>query len=466
MTTRWTAGILIAALALSAPAAGDTAKLLSDTKDKAGSLARFLCTLQDELGARTVEGQAVCITTEPAVFVTLGLDSRMPPDSLSSFLLVPANEPGKTIKAELLGIDPEGGIGFLRATEPYSWTVVQFAPKANLTVGQAVASIGLMGRETNYQPYVGSAYLSAILRVPGEVAYVTGGKLTGLGSPVFNADGRAIGLVCPQRFMSYQTVMNGRATSVSLSGQDETGFFMPVDEFAHVLVNIPASPAQVRRLPWIGVLNFTGLAKEAADIMKLDSAGVMIEGVIPDGPAAKAGLADRDVITAANGEKFPAVAVPDLAAAMLQRKIFRMPAGTKLTLSVRRGDTAKDYELATEPIPQLPYEAKRYLSRELGFLAREKIDLDRYADKSPAAGVPGLIVLGADGPSAGAGLRDGDLITTINTTPVTTAANLKEVLEGAVSKNQPVVLVVRRGDLTQTITISPAPPQAAPAGGQ
>ena len=146
---------------------------------------------------------------------------------------------------------------------------------------------------------------------------MTGGRLTALGSPVFNADGRAIGLVSPQRFLSYQTVLNGRVTNISLSGQDETAFFMPVDEFAHVLLSIPASPAQVRRLPWIGVLNFSGVAKEAADIMKLDSPGVMIEGVIPKGPAAKAGLADRDVVLAINGEKFPPVAMPDMAAALL-----------------------------------------------------------------------------------------------------------------------------------------------------
>lgn len=466
MMTRWTACLMVTTLALCAPAAGDVSKLLSDTNDKAAALARFFCTLTDELGMRTIEGQAVCITTEPAVFLTLGLDARIPPDNLSGFLLVPANAPGKTLQAELLGVDPEANIGFLRATEPYPWTVVQFAPKANLTIGQAVASIGLMGREANYHTYVGVAYVAAILHTPSDMAYVTGGKLTGLASPVFNADGRAVGLVCPQRFMSYQTILNGRVTSISLSGQDETAFFMPVDEFAHVLVNIPGSPSQVRRLPWIGVLSFDGVSKEAADIMKLDSPGVMIDGVIPDGPAAKAGLADRDVIIAVNGEKFPPIAMPELAAAMLQRRIFRMAAGDTLTLTVRRGETTKDYQLALEAIPQLPYEAKRYLSRELGFLAREKIELDRYVDKSPAAGVPGLLVVGTDGPAANAGLRDGDLITTVNNTAVTTAAGLKEAVESATSQNQPVVLVVRRGDLTQTITISPAPQQAAPAPGQ
>ncbi len=466
MTRRWTAWTLVAATAMAIPAWGDTAKLLSDTRDKASALAVFNCTMQDELGSRVLEGQAVCITTEPAVFLTLGLDARIPPDSLGGFLLFPVGSPNTSIRAELLGIDPELNLGFLRAVDPYNWTAVQFAPKANLTIGQTVTSVGLMARDTNYQPYVGVGYVSAILHAPGEQGYVTGGRLTGLGSPVFNADGRAIGLVSPQRFLNYQTILNGRVTGISLGGQDETAFFMPVDEFAHILLNIPASPAQVRRLPWIGVLSFQAVTKEVADIMKLDSPGVMLEGVVPDGPAARAGLADRDVVLAVNGEKFPPMAVPDLAAAALQHKLFRMPAGAKVTLSVRRGEETKDYELTLEGVPQLPYEAKRYLSRVLGFLAREKIDLDRYTDKSPAANVPGLLVVGTAGPAGSAGLREGDLITTVNNTPVSTVAGLKEAVEGAIAKGAPVVLVVRRGDLTQAITIPPAGQQTAPPRGQ
>jgi serine protease Do len=466
MTRRGMVWALVALWVAATPAWGDTSKLLSDTQGKAAALARFFCTMDDELGRRTLEGQAVCITTEPAVFLTLNLDSRIPPDSLSGFILVPLGAPDKQIKAELLGIDPEMNMAFLRAVDPYTWTAVQFAPKANLSVGQEVASVGLMGRDTNYQSYVGVGYVAAVLHAPGEQGYVTGGWLTGLGSPVFNTDGRAIGLVCPQRLMAYQTVINGRVTSISLSGQDQTSFFMPVEEFAHVLLNIPASPDKVRRLPWIGVLNFSGVSPDVAEIMKLGSPGVILEGVVPGGPAAKAGLADRDVVIAVGGETFPTMAMPDLTAAYLQRKLFRMAVGTKVKLTVRRGEETKDYEVTLEGVPQLPYEAKRYLSRTLGFLAREKVDLDRYVDKSAAAAVPGLLVMAADGPAAGAGLREGDLITTVNSTAVTTAAGLKDAVEGATSKNEPVVLVIRRGDLTQTITIPPAPPQTAPPSGR
>ncbi|MGA2265206.1 MAG: PDZ domain-containing protein [Phycisphaerae bacterium] len=463
--TRRRMGLMAAVVAmLTISAFGDVTKLISDTKDKVGALARFYCTMQDEMGVRTLEGQAVCITADPAVFITLGLNARVPPGSFNNFVLVPANAPDKTIKAELLGVDPETNIAFLRATEPYAWGVVQFAPKAGLTVGQPVASIGLLGREMNYQPYVGVGYVSAILGLPDNLDYVTGGKLTVPGSPVFNADGRAVGLVGSQQFLDYQMAMGSRMTTLSMRGQDETAFFMPVDEFAHVLVNIPASPAQVRRLPWIGVLNFSGISKEVADIMKLQGAGVMVEGVIPDGPAAKAGLADRDVILAVNGEKFPVAANPDTAALALQRKLYRMTIGSKVTLTVKRGDTTKDYEVSLAALPQLPYEAKRYLNMAMGFLVREKIDLDRYMDKSLAANVPGLLVLAADGPAASAGLHEGDLITTVNNTPVTTTAGLKDAVEASAKGGKPVVIVVRRGEQTQTITIQPQATQ--PTGGK
>jgi len=467
MTRRIIMLVAAAVLSLTPVARGQVTKMMSDTAVQTAALARFLCTMQDELGTRTLEGLAVCITTEPPVFITLSLDSRIPPGSLDKFLLVPANAPDKRVKAELLGIDPETNIGFLKAVEPYTWSIVQFAPKANLAVGQPVSSLGLLGRDSDYQPYVGLAYISAILHVPEEVGYVSGGRLTAPGSPVFNSDGRAIGLVSPQRFMNYQTVVGGRVTGFALRGQEETSFFLPVDEFAHVLVNIPSSPGQVRRLPWIGVLSFRGVEPEVGEIMKLESPGVTLDGVVPGGPAAKAGLEDRDVVTAVNGEKLPFMADPDLVATALQRRLFRMSAGQKVMLSIRRADAAKDIEVTLEPMPPLPHEVPRYLSREYGFLAREKVELDKSLDRSPAAAVPGLIVLAVDEMAAKAGLGENDVITNANNVPVTTVAALKEASEATAKVGKPLEVVIRRGSETRSVTLTAhAAAVSAPSTGQ
>ncbi len=461
--------ILAAALAIAPVAAGDSAKMMSDTAGRIGALARFNCTMQDELGSRTLEGLAVCITTEPAVFITLGLDARVPAESLQAFVLTPANDPNKRLQAKLLGVDPETNIAFIQATEPHAWSIVQFAPKANLAVGQPVTSLGMMGRDSNYEPYVGLGYISAVLHTPEEVGYVTGGKLTAPGSPVFNSDGRAIGLVSPQRFVDYQAVIGGRMASIPLRGQEETTFFTPVDEFAHVLLSIPPSPSEVRRLPWIGVMSFRGVAPEVAEIMKLNSPGVTVDSVIPGKPAAAAGLADGDVIVAVNGEKLPAMARPDMVARALQRKLFRMSSGQKVTLSIRRGEQAMDVAVTLEPMPPLPNEAPLFLSREYGLLAREKVELDKYMSPSPAAAVPGLFVLSIDQRIAATGLQVDDVITNVNNVPVTTVAGLREIVDAAAkAENKALTIVVRRGDETKSFTIEPRPaeqpPVATPGG--
>jgi serine protease Do len=448
-------------------------------------MAVMRCTIQDEMGSRGVEGPAICIATEPsAIFITLALDRRLPPQSLKDFVLRPVLADDKTIKAELLGIDPETGISFLRASEPHNWGLVQFASKANLSSGQPVASVGMMDPDTGYQPFVGSAYVSAVIRVPEQLVYVTGGRLTNIGSPVFNAEGLAVGLVQEQRFLLYETfmsnmrgivalwegpqvgfrrsgaVIDNMSGAIRLRSQEEASFFLPVDEFAHVLVNIPASPAQVRRLPWMGVLILAPVPKEVAEIQKLDKPAVMADRVLPDQPAARAGLQDRDIIVGINDQDIERLPTPELTAGNFRLKLIRLPLGQPVKLAIRRLGEAKTIEVTPVPMPAQDYEAKQYRNVQLGLFVREKVLFDQYLDSSSAAAVPGLLAAPerADLPAGKAGLQDRDLIVSVNNQPVTTVAAFKQVVEASIAQdpNKPIGLVVRRGDQTQTLTVQPA----------
>jgi serine protease Do len=486
----------IAVAFLTQPVQADVSKMLADAKEKASAMAILRCTIQDELGSQTVEGPAICIATEPsAIFTTLVLDRRLPPESLKDFLLRPALASDKTVKAELLGIDPETGIGFVRAAEPYKWGLVQFASKANLAPGQPVTSVGLMGPDTGYQPFVGMGYVSGVICVPQQLVYVTGGRLTSLGSPVFNAEGLAVGLVATQRFLAYETfisnmrgnvglrggpdqsrfagfdaVLDSMSGSIGLRGQEETSYFLPVDEFAHVLVSIPASPAQVRRLPWIGVLIFAPVPKEVVEIQKLDKPCVMADQVLPDQPAAKAGLQDRDIIVGINDQDIERLPTPELTAANFGNKLLRFPIGQPIKLTIHRMGETRTLEVTPAAMPSLPHEAKRYLNQSLGILVREKAVLDKFLDRSPTAAVPGLltVLVRGDLPAGKAGLQQGDLIVNVNNQPVTTVAAFKQIVESSIAQDaqgrpaatqgaggprKPISLVIRRGDQTQTLTI-------------
>lgn len=455
---RWIALGLVLLVAWPVAAKADTEKILQDLTAKAsGSLAAVRFTIQRETGKRTVLGQAICISPQ-GVFLTTALDPRLRVESLQDFALISPGVEQKTYKAKLLGIDPWTGLGFVQATDKGTWQVVQFSRTSKLKIGQQVASVGLMMADPARPPYVSTAYVSTRLRVPGELIYITGGRLTGTCSPVFATDGRAVGIVGQQLFMGYQTPTKRGMTSIRLRSQQETAFFTPVEEFVHVLENIP-SDGKVTRLPWMGVNKFEAVGKDLAEILKLEEPAVKVDEVIPGQPAAKAGLTNRDIIVQANGKPLEKLASPELSVRNFVRKLMRMRAGEKLTLKILSGRQTKDVTVTLGDMPTRPSEAKRYFNKAIGLLVREKVMLDEFLDKTEAARVPGLLVLGMvrSGPAAGAGLEGGDVITNVNNQPVKTVAVFQQIVEKslAASRTAPINFLVRRDAEAQVITVKP-----------
>ena len=455
---RWIALGLVLLLVLPVAARADTAKVLSDlVKNTSGALAAVRYIVEMETGNRTVIGQGICITPD-GVFLTTSLDSRMRVESLKDFQLIVPGTKGKTIKAQLLGIDPWTGLGFVKATEKHPWKVVAFSPTSKLTLGQQISSIGLMMGDPARPIYVGTAYVSSKLRVPGELVFVTGGRLTGTCSPVFAADGRAVGIVGRQLPLSYQMPTRRGMVPMRLRSQQESAFFTPVEEFVHVLANVP-SDGKIGRLPWMGINKFEAVGKDLADILKLDKPAVKIDEVIPGQPAAQAGLANRDIIVQVNGQTLEELATPELSVRNFVRQLMRMRTGEKLKLQILSGRQTKEVTVTLGDMPTRPGEAKRYFNRAIGLLVREKVMLDEYLDKDEDAKVPGLLVVGmAKGSaSAAAGLQGGDVITNVNNQPVKTVQAFQQIVEKslATSRTAPINFLVRRGAQAQVVTVKP-----------
>ena len=454
---RWIALGVVLLVVWPAVAQADTAKTLADVAAKAsGSLAVVRYTVEMETGNRTVMGQGICIAPT-GVFLTTALDSRVRVESLKDFEIIAPGTGGKTFKAKLLGVDPWTGLGFVQASEKHPWQVVQFSRTSKLALGQEVASIGLMMADPARPAYLGTAYVSCMLRVPGDLVYVAG-RLTGACSPVFSTDGRAIGIVGRQLFLSYQMPTRRGMMPMRLRSQEESAFFTPVEEFVHVLENIP-SDGKVARLPWMGINRFEAVPKDLADILKLDKPAVKVDEVIPGQPGAKAGLANRDIIVEVNGKPIERLATPELSVRNFVRQLMRMRTGATLKLKILSGTQAKDVTVTLGDMPKRPSEAKRYFNKAIGLLVREKVMLDEYLDKGEAAGVPGLLVLGLvkASSSAVAGLRPGDVITNVNNQPVKTIQTLQQIVEKSLSTSRtaPINFLVRRGTQAQVVTVKP-----------
>ena len=450
---------LLAGVALPGATQAQTSKQISDVVAKAsGSLAVLKYTIEIQTGNRTGAGQAVCISPQ-GVFLTTSLDPRMRVEQLKDFQLVLPGVAGKTLKAKLLGIDPWTGLGFVQCTEAHTWQVVQFSRTSNLKIGDDVVSIGLMMSDPSWPVYVGAAHVGSKLRVPNELVYVAGGRLTGSCSPVFAADGRAVGIVGRQLPLGFETPTQRGMAPLRLLSQQQAVFFTPVEEFVHAIEKMPTD-GKVARLPWLGINKFEALPKDTADMLKLKIPSVKIDEVIPQQPAAKAGLEDRDIIVEMDGKPIEKLATPDLTVKNFVRKLMRMKAGTIVKFKVIRGMTGtKEVAIKLEQMPIRPNEAKQYFNKPIGLLIREQVPLDEFLDKTGSSAAKGVVVVGMvrNSPAALADIRAGDVITIVNNKPVKTADAFKEVVESSLvaGPTKPIQIMVQRGEEPVILTVRP-----------
>jgi len=173
--------------------------------------------------------------------------------------------------------------------------------------------------------------------------------------------------------------------------------------------------------------------------------GVIVADVIPDGPAATAGLQVQDIILTADDRRIETL--PALSSALYLHRLDQV-----LKLEVLRGDQKKTlYVPAIEqrdPMDQLfdAADPEKSLVPRLGIVA---IDLtDELRNKIGALRIPsGVIVLGraADLITPDTGLQTGDVIHALNTTPITSLEVLRAAVEH-LKLGDPVVLQVERSD--------------------
>ena len=177
--------------------------------------------------------------------------------------------------------------------------------------------------------------------------------------------------------------------------------------------------------------------------------GVIIADIVPDGPAAKAGLQVQDIVLTADDRRVETL--PQLSSALYLHRLDRV-----LKVEVLRGDAKNNerkilYVPAVEkrdPMDQLfdAADPEKSLVPRLGILA---IDFtgDLKNQLSSLRIPSGVIVLGraADLVTPETGLQTGDIIHALNTTPIPTLEALRTAVQH-LKTGDPVVLQVERSD--------------------
>lgn len=426
-------------------------------------------TLEYELGRQELTTLGVVVSDDGKVmFTEAAAPPSLPDAQLKDFKIIIPGDEEIEIASEFLGRDDRSSMAFIKAKDSASrkWAPIKFEDVAT-EVGESVFSIGLLPKDSGYKTYLMSATVSANLRGPTPQVLVGGDGLGNVGAPVFNEQGKAIGIVHYQTGVSQFLAAGsggrgarggGGAGYASVTNPPK--FFVPSRDFLISLTDTPVA-SEPLKIPHLGVVQLAGLNKAELEYFDLKGkTAVQVGDVIPNFPAAKAGVKSRDIIVKMNGEALERGDEPEEAPAILTRKIQRMKPGQDVTFSVlrKKGEPLTDITIKLEERPRQANLAKRFYAEDLGFSVRELVFQDTFSLRIPADSKGVIVALIKPNSSAQTGKLDtDDMITKINQTPVESLEQFKSQYE-SFRKDKPreaVVLEVLRGVNTEVVRIEP-----------
>jgi C-terminal processing protease CtpA/Prc len=239
---------------------------------------------------------------------------------------------------------------------------------------------------------------------------------------------------------------------------------------------------------WLGVETHEVTAEVAKELKLPAERGVVIGRVTADSPAAKAGLKENDVVTDVNGQRVEG-------AAQFRREIHEIPAGRAVHLGIWRDGRAQTVSVTlgkaeetgrgwvtTGPgapgafafrmpevveIPEMPsFDLNGELALLPGGRARLGIDAEDIGGQLGSYfGAPdgeGILVRGVNpgSPAEKAGVKAGDVITSLNGERIRSVGDLREKLVGKTDEKTVKLGVLRnKSEVTLTVELPPRSPK-------
>lgn len=339
-------------------------------------------------------------------------------------------------KARIVGFDKRTDVAVVKI-DATGLPAVKIGDVGRLKVGEWVMAIGSPFGLANS---VTAGIVSAKARETGDylpfiqtdVAINPGNS----GGPLINLRGEVVGI-------------NSQIYSRS-GGYMGIAFAIPIDEAMRVAEQLRSTGRVVRGR--IGV-TIAPVTKEVAESIGLGKAvGAMVRGAEAGGPADKAGIEAGDIITKVDGKAIES-------SVDLPRIVGGIKPGTKTTLQVfRRGNyrdlsvTVAEFE-ADQPtrVAQSDGGAVPGTKSALGLSVSELTEAQRRELKIRG----GVRVEAAEGAAARAGLREGDVVLTLDNTEITDVKQFLAVAAKA-EKSRAVSVMVRRGEWVNYLVIRPA----------
>ena len=336
----------------------------------------------------------------------------------------------RELKAVVLGADSATDIAVLRANVTGLPTVKLGDPNT-LQVGDYVLAIGApFGFEQSATAGIVSAKGRSL---PGDasVPFIQSDAAVNPGNsggPLFDVGGNVIGI-------------NAQIYSQS-GGYQGLSFAIPIDVALRSKDQIVATGHASHARLGVTIQDLNQALADSFGLNRPD--GALVAGVVPDSPAAAAGLRSGDVITRINGN-------PIERSGDLSSQIAAITPGTHVTLGVWRDHAAREVgvklasaELASDSHAPSNDDRKGRLGLSLRPLTKE--------ERAQGDAQSGLVVEEATGPAAMAGIEPGDVVLGINGQPAQSVAQLHDLLE---SHPKSVALLIEREGQKLFVPVQP-----------
>jgi len=350
---------------------------------------------------------------------------------------------GKSYPAKVIGTDKKTDLALLKIDAPTALPAVSFGDSDAIRIGDWVMAVGnpfglggsvtsgivsARGRDLNSGPFDDFLQIDASINQgnSGGPTFAMNGEVIGINTAIFSPNGGSVGI----------------------------GFAIP-SNLAKPIIATLREKGTIER-GWLGV-QIQGVTPDIAAALGLDKPeGAIVSAVVPDSPAAKAGLQRGDVILAFDGK--PVDRLHDLprlvAAATIGGKadvtLWRDHAQQTVTVEVAKladdAVAANDTGNGNDNAPSAP---ESDTVDTLG-LSLASLTPDLRQQFGIPDNVDGVVVTSVadDGPAAKRGLQPGDVIEQVGSAPVATPQQVAKLAKAAQAekRNAVLLLVNRQGD--------------------